>query len=103
MNFCLIAWGGKRRVCDKSKMNRALKCAGKMMNSTQHDIVDLTLLQLCDAKLKRVIKDTADPLNAHITWPQRSGRILHIKTKTNRHINSFLPLPWTIGHQNWNH
>ena len=92
MNFCLIAWGGNGRVYDKTKINRALKCAGKIMNSTQHDTIDRTLLQLCDAKLKRVIKDTTHPLNAHITRSQRSGRILHIKTKTNRHLNSFLPL-----------
>ena len=94
MSFCLIAWGGNGRVCGKSKINRALKCAGKMMNSAQHDTVDLTLLQLCDAKLKIVIKvkDTTHPLNAHITHSQRSVRIVHLKTKTNRHLNSFLPL-----------
>ena len=92
LNFCLIAWGGNGRVCDKTKINRALKCAGKMLNRTHPDTVDLVLSQLCEDKLNRILKDTTHPLNKIIQRSQRSGRLLHIKTKTNRHLNSFLPL-----------
>ena len=100
LNFCLIAWGGNGRVCDKTKINRALKCAGKMLSRTHHDTVDLVLSQLCDTKLCRILKDSTHPLNQSIQRSQRSGRILHIKTKTNRHLNSFLPLA-IRNHTQW--
>ena len=57
MTFCLSAWGGNARVHDKSRVNRALKSAGKMLNKTQYDTVDLVLSHLCNAKLGRILRD----------------------------------------------
>ena len=91
MTFCLSAWGGNARVHDKSRVNRALKSAGKMLNKTQYDTVDLVLSHLCNAKLGRILRDPTHPLYPLITISPRSGRPIHIKTKTSRHLNSFLP------------
>ena len=91
MTFCLTAWGGNARVHDKSRVNRALKSAAKMLNEAQPDTVDLVLSHLCNAKLVRIRRDETHPLYPLIKTSHRSGRLLHIKTKTNRHLNSFLP------------
>ena len=91
MTFCLTAWGGNARAHDKSRVNRALKSAGKMLNETQHDTVDLVLSHLCNAKLGRILRDTTHPLFPFVMISHRSGRLIHIKTRTNRHLNSFLP------------
>ena len=91
MTFCLTAWGGNARAHDKSRVNRALKCAGKMLNETQHDTVDLVLSHLCNAKLGRILRDTTHPLFPFVLISHRSGRLIHINTRTNRHLNSFLP------------
>ena len=91
ITFCLSAWGGNARVRDKSRVNRTLKSAGKMLNETQHDTVDLVLSRLCNAKLGRILQDPTHPLYPLITTSPRSGRLIHIKTKTSRHLNSFLP------------
>ena len=91
ITFCLSAWGGNAQVRDKSRVNRTLKSAGKMLNETQHDTVDLVLSRLCNAKLGRILQDPTHPLYPLITTSPRSGRLIHIKTKTSRHLNSFLP------------
>ena len=92
MTFCLSAWGGNARVCDKSRVNRALKSAGKMLNSTQYDTVDLVLSRLCNAKLTRILNDNTHPLHSLIRKSSlRSGRLIHMTAKTSRHLNSFLP------------
>ena len=92
MNFCLTAWGGNARVCDKERINRALKSAGKMMNCTQYDTTDLVLSHLCNAKLCRILNDNTHPFYTLIQRSTlRSNRLLHMRTKLSRHFNSFLP------------
>ena len=51
VTFCLTAWGGNTRVRDRTRIDRALKSAGKMMNCVHYDTTNLVLSRLCIAKL----------------------------------------------------
>ena len=89
--FCINAWGGNIRSKDKEKINRVVKLSNKLMKNPNFKSVDDWLILFCKRKLKSIIADTSHPLNHLIKTSTRSGRLIHINTKTNRHLNSFLP------------
>ena len=90
--FCINAWGGNQRANDKAKMNRTIRNANKFLNNCNYNQVDDWLVLSCRRKLNSILADTSHPINSFLRTSPRSGRLLHITTKTNRHFNSFLPL-----------
>ena len=96
LSFCLTAWGGNAAKSDTKKINRCLKNASKMLNNNT-DMFDDILLELCVNKLSKILSDTSHPLVLFITRSPRSGRILHLSSKTVRYFNSFLP--FSIRHR----
>ena len=90
LSFCVTAWGGNAAKGDIRKMNRCIKNASKMLENNC-DTFDDMLLELCINKLSKILKDPSHPLIVFITRSPRSGRILHMTSKTVRYFNSFLP------------
>ena len=88
--FCLPAWGGNAREKEKRKLNRCLKSACKIISENPQNF-DALSLALCAKKLNKVIEDETHPLYPQIRFSSRSGKLIHIRTRTVRFSNSFLP------------
>ena len=91
MNFCITAWGGNIRVKQKQPMDRAIKYGNKLINRTHFNDFNETLFVATQRKFNSIIKDPTHPMYPLIVFSNRSNRLIHIKTKTKRHFNSFLP------------
>ena len=89
--FCINAWGENLRARDKCKIHRVIKRSNKLANITAYKTFDDWLLLSSQRKLMKILEDSSHPLHSCIKTSPRSGRLLHILTKTNRHYNSFLP------------
>ena len=98
--FCINAWGGNLRARDKYKFNRVIKRSNKLANITGYKTFDDWLLLSSQRKLAVILKDSSHPLHSSIQTSPRSGRLLHITTKTQRHLNSFLP--YAVRNNSWN-
>ena len=98
--FCINAWGGNIRAKDKNKINRVIKRSNKLANITGYKTFDDWLLLSSQRKLAVILKDSSHPLHSSIQTSPRSGRLLHITTKTQRHLNSFLP--YAVRNNSWN-
>ena len=72
-------------------MERVIKHCLKLVNAKDFISVDDILKIACKRKLNCILKDNTHPLHAFLEFSSRSGRLLHVKTKTSRHLNSFLP------------
>ena len=91
MSFCITAWGGNVRHKEKQLMNRSLKYGNKLVGRAEYcDNSDMFLIAT-QRKFNSIIKDSSHPLFPLIVFSKRSNRLIHIKTKTKRHFDSFLP------------
>ena len=91
MTFCITAWGGNIRVKQKQPMDRAIKYGNKLVCRTIFNDLNDSLFIATQRKFNSIIKDPSHPLFPLIVFSNRSNRLIHIKTKTKRHYNSFLP------------
>ena len=91
LRFCLIAWGGNSREQDKKKINAMIKKVNKLTNNRNFFFEEL-LSSLCQQKLNNILADPSHPLFAQIKISVRNGRLLLLKTNTERYRCSFLPL-----------
>ena len=91
MNFCITAWGGNIRLKQKQTMDRAIKYGNKLVNRTHFNDINDTLFIASQRKFNSIIKDPTHPMYSLIVFSSRSNRLIHVKTKTKRHFNSFLP------------
>ena len=89
--FSVTAWGGNIRAQERDNMERIIKHCLKLVNSQDTILIDDILQIACKRKLNCILKDNTHPLHVFLEFSSRSGRLLHIKTKTSRHLNSFLP------------
>ena len=89
--FSITAWGGNIRAVERDNMERVIKHCLKLVNAKDMISVDDILQIACRRKLNCVLKDNTHPLYVFLEFSSRSGRLLHVKTKTSRHLNSFLP------------
>ena len=88
-SFCITAWGGNIRVKQKSAGNTSIKRCNKLLKTNDFQDIDQALFCECQRKYIPIIKDKTHPL---FSFSSRSDRVIHIKTRTNRHFNSFLPM-----------
>ena len=91
INFCITAWGGNIRLKKKQNMNRTIKYGNKLVKRTHFSDINDTLFISTQRKFNSIIKDPSHPMYSLIVFSSRSNRLIHIKTKTKRHFNSFLP------------
>ena len=91
MSFCLTAWGGNIRAKDRQEIDRSLKGAGKVLGPTHVDTTEGMYISLIKKKLTNIMLDSTHPLFNQIVFSVRSGRVIHLKSRTNRYMNSFLP------------
>ena len=91
LNFCLTAWGGNARASDKTKIDRLLRQTNKMLQNMEQDTVAELFDTLANVKINKIMRDETNALNDQIQFSQRSGRLIHVKARTTRHHQSFLP------------
>ena len=96
ISFCITAWGGNVRAKQKSMLNTSIKRCNKLLKINDFTDIDQALFCASQRKFLSIIKDPSHPLYSQIKFSTRSNRLIHIKTKTKRHFNSFLPM--TIRH-----
>ena len=92
ISFCITAWGGNVRAKQKSMLNTSIKRCNKLLKINDFTDIDQALFCASQRKFLSIIKDTSHPLYSQIKFSTRSNRLIHIKTKTKRHFNSFLPM-----------
>ena len=91
INFCITAWGGNIRLRQKQTMDRAIKYGNKLVKRTLFNDINDALFISTQRKFNSIMKDPGHPMYPLIVFSSRSHRLIHIKTKTKRHFNSFLP------------
>ena len=95
--LCITAWGGNVRVQERDNMERTIKSCLSLLKSKELVSVEDIFKIACDRKLDSILKDKTHPLFVFIEFSIRSGRLIHVKTTTSRHLNSFLP--YAIRHK----
>ena len=91
--FCAIAWGGNCSNKQKNKINSVIKRSDRIIKGEPLMCFDNVFLELCNKKLINVMKDMTHPLNSNITHSSRNvNRLIHVKCRTSRYMNSFLPI-----------
>ena len=92
ITFCITAWGGNMREKQKSIMNSSIKRCNKLLKNDDFGDIDQLLFCATQKKFLSILKDQSHPLYSLIHFSVRSKRIIHVKTRTCRHYNSFLPM-----------
>ena len=90
LSFCLTVWGGNNTQQEKKKVDRILKSAGKIMDR-KPDTFEKLYRVLCNKKINKIMRDEKPLLGRKITFGKRSGRVIHLKSRTTRYFDSFLP------------
>ena len=88
---CITAWGDNIRLRQKQTMDRAIKYGNKLVKRTLFNDINDALFISTQRKFNSIMKDPSHPMYPLIVFSSRSHRLIHIKTKTKRHFNSFLP------------
>ena len=91
LTFCITCWGGNSSKVDRIKLDRVIKTAGKFTSHVLH-LDELHYFNTLK-KISSITKDVKHPLSAYIdkSKSRRFDGYNHIMTKTERHLNSFLP------------
>ena len=89
MTFCLIGWGGNISKSNMLKINRIVKRASKTCNSEQDKIEEL-ISKLTLTKVKKLMNST-NIFASKFVKNERSSRIVSLKSRTSRYLNSFIP------------
>ena len=76
-----------------NKINSVIKRSDRIIKGEPLMCFDNVFLELCNKKLINVMKDMTHPLNSNITHSSRNvNRLIHVKCRTSRYMNSFLPI-----------
>ena len=88
----MIAWGGncsKKQTC---KIDSVIKRSSKIINGEQLLSFQSVYFDLCHKKLISIMKDETYPLYKSINFSKiRVNRLIHVKSRTSRFLNSFFP------------
>ena len=91
LSFCVACWGGNCRVKDKILFESIIMRAGKLTRNSFNSFEIILNINL-ERKVLSILKSEDHPIFKEIIFSERSGRVLYIRTKTERYKNSFLPL-----------
>ena len=90
ISFCVCIWGGNANHKDISKICSVAKQASKITGIRQLTF-DAVLTTFTEKKIIRICNDENHPLFSQIIFSNRSGRIILMRTRTERYKRSFLP------------
>ena len=90
ISFCICIWGGNANHKDISKICSVAKQASKITGISQLTF-DAVLTIFTEKKIIRICNDENHPLFSQIMFSNRSGRIILMRTRTERYKRSFLP------------
>ena len=90
--YCLICWGGNISSCDKVRLDRVIREAGRIVGESLHT-VDAVYDKEVETKLKKILGDDTHPIHSVLmdSVIPRSGRMRLPYAATNRHSSSFVP------------
>ena len=89
--FCISAWGGNQRIKEKTIMDRSINRCNKLLCKSVYVDIDQASLISCLRKFSNIVKDSTNPLHCFINFSMRTNRLIHMRTRTTRFFNSFLP------------
>ena len=90
ISFCLTVWGGNARLWEKKKIDQCIKTVSKITKGNL-DKIEQIFEKECQRKFQRIMNDPSHPFFSLIEYSHRSGRVILMKTKTERYRKSFLP------------
>ena len=96
--FCITAWGGNIRACERDALERCIRHCLRLFDEDIFITLNEILKTACARKFNCILKDKNHPLFSHLSFSVRSGRLIHLKSTTTRHLNSFLP--FAVRHHN---
>ena len=89
--FCFHAWGGNIKADQVNHLQSTIKRCLSICGTELYSITFL-LDKVTSSKFSRILKDNTHPLFSRISFSKRrEGRLLSIRTKTERHLKSFIP------------
>ena len=91
LTFCISAWGGNQRIKEKTIIDRSIKRCNKLLCKSVYVDIDQAFLISCLRKFSHIVKDSTHPLHCFINFSMRTNRLIHMRTRTTRFFNSFLP------------
>ena len=88
--FCYIVWFGALMKKDLTKFHRLVRQAGRVLGikidlETEHKGTVIS-------KVKDILMDDNHPLYCNYRWLRSGKRLQSLKSRTNRFLNSFVPL-----------
>ena len=88
--FCYLVWFGALMRKDALKFSRLIKQAGKILGI---DIeIESDHRQKVISKVKDILVDDKHPMHGCYRWLRSGKRLQSLKSRTNRFLNSFVPL-----------
>ena len=88
--FCITVWGGNCSQNCRNKISRIIRRADRLTGLENLQIENI-FNSSCLKMIVKINSDNNHPLSARLTHSNFSSRILAVKTKTERHRNSFIP------------
>ena len=98
ITFCITAWAGNVNKYEINKIDNVIKRVGKWTDEVSG--VHGLFCRYSLSKLSVIVKDPKHPLYKHITFSKRTNRLLSVRTRTERHKNSFIPFSIRIFNSN---
>ena len=90
LTFNIVTWYGNLRVKERTKLNRIVNLASKIIGKQQEKLSDI-FYKFSRRKAIKIVNDSSHPLNSNFTL-LRSGRRYKVPlAKRNLHKFSFVP------------
>ena len=92
LSFGIVSWGSCISRVDKTRLDRVIRKAGRVIGSEQDDIDTLTDNRI-GKKITKIQNDATHPLFSDFdrAYSDRSGRYRLPRMRTDRYRNSFVP------------
>ena len=96
LTFSIVVWYGSITGNQKTKLERVVKSASKIVGDTLPSLSSL-YLQRVNTRAQKIIKDSSHPANDLFKLLPSKRRFRYFKTKTERFKNSLYPKAMTIA------
>ena len=99
ITFAITCWYGNTSTSHKHRLNRLINKASRT-TKTQLPSLEELFHGRCLTTIAKILQDNSHPLHNSYAISRRSGRLISVKTRTERYKNSFVPLSVRIFQRN---
>ena len=92
ISYAAVCWGGGATMRDIGRLNRLIKKAGSVLGRPM-DALEVVVERRRESMLLNIMDNTNHPLHHTLAGQSssRSGRLLALRSRTERHRRSFVP------------